>query len=320
MQEKKNLNKIKLFLLLLIFFFFGSFFTANLLAREELRILTASRDGVYFNAAKEMKEILKPNFKLIISSSSGSFYNIQKLGNGQAELAFAQSDALYLYITLGKSIANRCLVVAPVQFEFIHVLVKRKSDIETIKDLKNKKIAVGRKFSGSWVSSYLIMHSENDTKFENNPNVLTIPLEEATERLLRDEVDAIFVTIIKGAPVLKDFFSKYGDRIKLLSLGNDFSFSQLLVNRYYSIRNIKKGTYEGQDQEVYTAATPSFLLAYKYLNSKLVKNLTRDIYENSEKLKQMSNIWDLLEIDLAKKQIKSFIPYHNGAKSYIQSH
>lgn len=291
-------------------------------AEQTIRILTAGRTGEYYKAATELDKVLS-NFKLDVLESPGSFYNIAKVGTAKTDMALAQFDAIMLYILMARKkkkftkIANNCEVVAPLNYEFIHIIVNKNSKFTSIQDLKGKKIAVGPKNSGSWVSAFLILSTENRVKFKGNRNLLQLPYERALSEVASGQIDAMFITISMGAKLLKNVSSSVAGNLKLLSLGEDFRFSSVAVKKYYINKKIPGGTYPWQSGDVYTVATPSFLLAYKYLDQDMVKKFTSQIFGKADLLNKKSKLWKFLDIHLAKKQIKNHVPYHMGSKKFL---
>ncbi len=56
---------------------------------------------------------------------------------------------------------DRLFLVAPLFHELLYVLARSDSDIETMEDLRGKRVALGPHGSGSWETSELVFDSLN---------------------------------------------------------------------------------------------------------------------------------------------------------------
>ncbi len=287
--------------------------------QKRIRILTASEQGEYYKSGVALKSLLTDEYSVFVTTTSGSYANIERLGSGRAELAFVQADALYLYIMAGNWIANQCLAIAPLSPEYIHIIVRRDSTVKKLTDLQKAKISTGTKYSGSWVSASLILLSELKIKTTDNPNIVHLPTPASVDKLLKKEIDAIFITTAKGAPLIKDLLFK-NESLTILSFPGDFSFHDRIIDRYYSIEPLHTGTYPNLEKLIYIPAVQSYLLAYKNLDKKVVKQITSRIYSSKKELANESPLWEAMSIFHAKQKMKQHIPFHEGAKGYILYH
>jgi TRAP transporter TAXI family solute receptor len=280
-----------------------------------LIILTGSKTGNYYKTAKELNEVLGSE-ALDIKSSAGSFQNIGDLGSGKADLAIAQYDSLVVHLRLGKKFAKRAqnaMVVAPLSEEFVHIVVNKKANIRTLKDLKGKKIGVGPEHSGSWISAFLVMLYLNATNIEKSDEMLKLPYAESLEKVAAGEIDAAFITTAPGMPLLKDFDAERGKNIELLDLPIDLKLHKDITN-VYTVAEIEGDTYPWQTETVSTLATPSYLLAYSKADAARIEKLAKTVYSNADALKKKSDLWQHVSAKRAKQDIGNNIPYHAGAK------
>lgn len=291
-------------------------------SREPVTIITGGKTGNYYKAAVELNEVLKKGpYKLVIKESPGSYQNIQELGAGKADLALAQYDVIILFaLYLGdqeKKLVNSCHAVAPMNYEDVHIIVNKKSGITGLEGLIGKKVAVGPKHSGSWISAYIIMKSILNYGIMENENILQMGTEEALKKLTSGEIDAMFFTSMQGVPALKNLPASAADKIQLLSLGAEFTVPEQ-VRAFYSLHRIPAATYPWQKEDAHTLATPSYLLAYRDYPAKKMEKIAGLIYENTAELQKKSGIWSLLGKERAKQEIQSKTPYHEGVQNYLR--
>ena len=134
-------------------------------------------------------------------SSRGSVDNVNAIISGLRNSGFAQSDVAYWAYTgtgtmEGKEPAKDLRTIAALFQEHIHLVALKKSNINSVKDLKGKRVSLDEPGSGTYVDAKLILESNglstNDVKAE------ALKGKAATDALRNGKVDAIFV--VAGYP------------------------------------------------------------------------------------------------------------------------
>jgi TRAP transporter TAXI family solute receptor len=284
-----------------------------------LRILTGSKSGNYYKAAQELAEAMGGALVLDVVESAGSFSNIGQLGTGKSDLAIAQFDALKVFLKLGNKrakMAQSSLVLAPLGLEYVHILVSQKSGIESVADLKGKRICVGPMHSGSWISAWSVMFHMNEVNIEKADHIFKLEYEEALEKLMSGELDALFVTTAPGMPVIAELGAAAATKIGLLSLADDFEIPEGARGSYL-LESIPAGTYPFRKEEVRTLATPSYVLGRADLDSALVKTLAAAIYAPDGALRKKSDMWRHATKERVQQDLDNKVPYHPGVREYL---
>ncbi|MFB2833203.1 TAXI family TRAP transporter solute-binding subunit [Floridanema evergladense] len=294
-------------------------------AQEVISILTAGNNSFYYQAATELQNSLKGSgFSLNIKESSGSSENLEQLGKGASDLAFAQQDAMLLLRNLTDQnlaqLANNINVFAPINNEAIHILVNPASNIKNVKDLAGKRVAVGPEKSGTYISAVLIYQiSDLDVTAER---IIPMEVSEGIEKVSKGELDAAFYTAVVGAPLLKQINAQQGKKLKLLAIDRQFfqeNQKELGADTVsYSPTKIPAKTYPWQDQEVDTISTSSFLYINKSLEPQKAYNLAKAIYPKGATLKGKDTFWNEFSIAKAKSQVKAGLNYHPGVKKFLE--
>lgn len=294
-------------------------------AQEVVSILTAGKNSFYHQAASELQSSLKDSgFSLNIKESSGSSENLEELGKGASDLAFAQQDAMLLLRNLTDQnlakLANNINVFAPINNEVIHILVNPNSKIKTMKDLAGKRVAVGPERSGTYISAILLYQiSDLDVTAEE---IIPMEVTEGIEKVSKGELDAAFYTAVVGAPLLKEINAQQGAKLKLISLDQEFfkeNQKELGGDTVsYSPTKIPAKTYPWQGQEVNTISTSSFLYVSKSLEPQKVYNLAKAVYPKGAALKAKDTFWNEFSIAKAKSQVKAGLNYHPGVKKFLE--
>ncbi len=163
---------------------------------EKLVIKTASLGGVYHQIAESG---LKPFFEqrgveVIVESTNGSLENLDYLERGEADLVFFQSGSG------GKS--QHARVVSALFTEYTLFIVPKNSKIQSVKDLRGKRVDVGAPGSGSEIISWLILEHNGITRNDITPHLLKF--REMVEAFEQNLIDAAFATEGLNSVIIRD--------------------------------------------------------------------------------------------------------------------
>ena len=197
-----------------------------------------------------------PNLIASAVSSRGSVDNVNAIISGLRNSGFAQSDVAYWAYTgtgtmEGKEPAKDLRTIAALFQEHIHLVALKKSNINSVKDLKGKRVSLDEPGSGTYVDAKLILESNglstSDVKAE------ALKGKAATDALRNGKVDAIFV--VAGYPTGAIVELASAVDIKLVPI--DGAGAKALTSKYgfFSESPIPTGTYEGVDAVSYTHLT-----------------------------------------------------------------
>ncbi|MBT8492946.1 MAG: TAXI family TRAP transporter solute-binding subunit, partial [Deltaproteobacteria bacterium] len=117
----------------------------------QLKLATGSEGGTYLPLGKGMADVVKGAYDHIdieVLPSSGAVDNIQRLQRGEVDLAFIQND------TTG---SGKVRTVVPLYREVLHFIVRHDSGIETLRDIRGKRVSIGRKDSGTAALVYALL-------------------------------------------------------------------------------------------------------------------------------------------------------------------
>ncbi|HEV8439734.1 MAG TPA: TAXI family TRAP transporter solute-binding subunit [Methylomirabilota bacterium] len=231
---------------------------ANGARAADLGIITGSDKGTYYQFGLNLQALAKPQgFDLTVHPSKGSVENIYavyqrpgvQMGIVQADvLAFVsrvQSDPVL------KRIANKTKLVFPLYNEEVHLLGRR--DIADFDDLTDKRVAVGREGSGTYLTARLLFKVSEVTPKEMVP----IDTDQALAELKAGRIDAMFY--VAGYPV-KLLTEKVAadDGLALIPITNKS------VTEFYPSVEIPANTYKWQETPLRTVAVKAVLVSYDF--------------------------------------------------------
>ena len=227
-----------------------------------------------------------PNLIASAVSSRGSVDNVNAIISGLRNSGFAQSDVAYWAYTgtgtmEGKEPAKDLRTIAALFQEHIHLVALKKSNINSVKDLKGKRVSLDEPGSGTYVDAKLILESNglstSDVKAE------ALKGKAATDALRNGKVDAIFV--VAGFPTGAIVELASAVDVKLVPI--DGSGAKALTSKYgfFSQSPIPSGTYEGVD-EVNTVAVGAQWFTSAKEDNELIYQITKALW-NKESRKLM---------------------------------
>ena len=251
-------------------------------------------------------------------SSRGSVDNVNAIISGLRNSGFAQSDVAYWAYTgtgtmEGKEPAKDLRTIAALFQEHIHLVALKKSNINSVKDLKGKRVSLDEPGSGTYVDAKLILESNglstSDVKAE------ALKGKAATDALRNGKVDAIFV--VAGYPTGAIVELASAVDIKLVPI--DGSGAKALTSKYgfFSESPIPSGTYEGVDA-VNTVAVGAQWFTSAKEDTDLIYKITKALWhKESRKLMDVGHAkGKTITPDTALSGVG--VPLHPGAEKFYK--
>lgn len=251
-------------------------------------------------------------------SSRGSVDNVNAIISGLRNSGFAQSDVAYWAYTgtgtmEGKEPASDLRSIAALYDEHIHLVTLESTGINSVADLKGKRVSVDEPGSGTYVDAGLILSaaglSFEDITEENLKGAA------ATEALRNGRIDALFV--VAGYPT--------GAIVELASAADakivpiDGEVAAALTDKYafFSASDIPAGTYEGVDGVTTVAVGAQWLTSAKE-DEELIYNITKALWnDESRKLLDVGHAkGKTITPDTALKGLG--VPLHAGAERFYK--
>jgi TRAP transporter TAXI family solute receptor len=294
---------------------------AHATAADQLFMLTGSTGGTYFALGGAISTTwnkhLSGKVQVTTQPSGASVENFKRLGKGEAHLALGMNNvAEYAWKGEGdsfkdtKAITNfRALgVVYPEVFQGI---VAADSPINTISDLKNKRVAVGPVGSGSAVITKEIF-AEYGLQFSDfKPEYAGFG--DAAGKFKDGHIDANFGILNVPAAAILDVTTVR--KVKVLEI-KGAEFDKLKAKYpFFSQFTIPANTY-GNDKDVLTLNMQAALYCKADLKTELVYDLTKAFYENAAEIASAHAAGKFISLEKALEGITT--PLHPGAVKYFQ--
>jgi TRAP transporter TAXI family solute receptor len=259
-----------------------------------ITLLTEYPDGTYSVLARNIKQVC-PHLDISIVETEGTLKNIAQLTTTGiirgSRYAFVQSD---VFNSLRLSSAKHLPVVLALYPEEMTVIVNKSAKIKTVRDLAGKKVAIGVRGSGTWVSANTLRQKLGVTW-----TALELSPVDSIIRLLTGEIDAL--VIVAGHPVklFQELSETTKHRLTFIPI------TQQDVDTFWDIGKIQANTYPWQRAEVPTLATRSLLVAAADADTTSTSALVSCIKLNADALRKLGHPkWNQIPLTKTKTEPK----------------
>lgn len=284
-----------------------------------LNIATGGTSGTYYPLGGIFAEIFNqnvPDMNASAVSTGGSVANINMLKKGEADMAIAQNDIVY-YAANGKEMFDGKAVkslrgIASLYPETVQIITLGNSSINSVSDLKGKRVAVGAVGSGAEANTRQILSAYGLSY--DDVDVSYLSFGEAASALKDGHIDAAFVTA--GAPTAAVQDIGASRSVKLIGLDDAHIRSLQAEYPFYAKIMVPAGTYNGFDKNVETVAVKATLIVNEGVSEKLGYELTKAIYTHLGKIKNAHAVGKYITLEDATDAMP--IPLNKGAERYYQ--
>lgn len=282
---------------------------------KSISILTGGTGCTYYPLGGAMASIIQEETGINANaqSSGASAENMNTLKQGEAEVAFAQTDiasyALNGELMFEGNKVENVQAIGTLYPETVQIVTLKGSGIESVEDLKGKKVSIGAPGSGVSANAQQILEihgiSLNDIKVQN------LSFDESVDGIQSGSIDAAFVTA--GTPTGAVEALAAQKEVKIIPISAEKVKQLIEKYPFYAEDTIPAGTY-GIDSDVTTVAVKAMLVARKDLDEETVYNITKAIFENTDKITHAKG--KLIKAETALDGIGN-IPLHPGAEKYF---
>ncbi|WP_342746740.1 TAXI family TRAP transporter solute-binding subunit [Virgibacillus phasianinus] len=289
--------------------------------KTNLTMGTGSVGGVYYPLGGEMANLWKDNidvdgFDVSSVESGASVENIAKIQSGDFQLGIAQNTTMLDAVAgegefKGKEIDN-VAVIGSLYPEAVQVATLKSTGIESIADLKGKKVAIGPPGGATRAAAELILKAYGIE--EGDYEAYEEGFGDAKSKLQNGTIDASIEVV--GVPSSStDELQAATKEVKLLDIEGD-ALKEVTKNSQYEAYTVEPGTYDWLDEPVQTVTAMALLLGSKdQVSEDLAYQLTKTLYEKSGDMTIAQA--KLITKDNALKGVGD-LPLHPGTEKYFK--
>jgi len=309
-------------ILLVLALVFVAFLGCGQQKTYQFSLATGGTTGTYYPLGTAFAKVITEyvdGVEVEARSTGASVANINLIKDGQADLAFVQNDiAYYAYngVTLDafkdKPVKNIRGIMA-LYPEHIQIVTLAGSGINSVADLKGKKVAVGAPGSGVEANAKQILEIYGLT-FDDLALADHVSFKDAVAKLKNNQLDAAFLTAGYPTAAVKELASTKA--IKLIPI--DDEHAKMLSEKYpfYVQDVIPAGTYEGLNEDVKTVAVKAIMIGRADIPDDIVYKMVKAILDHKDEIAEAHAKGKLIGGQNAVDGMS--IPWHPGAEKYFK--
>ena len=292
-------------------------------AQQESRIsiTTGGTGGVYYPLGGGMANILSkyvPGLQVTAEVTGGSVDNLKLLGAGKSEVAFSMVDATWdAYNGVdkfkdGKVNTRTLMVLYPNKMQIVTI---EGSGINKLSDLKGRRVSTGSAGSGVEVVALRVLEALGlDAKKDIKQERLSVA--ESVNAIKDRKIDAFFW--IGGVPTasLTDLAATPGVKMKLIDHGEVTDAMTKKYGPLYVKGVIPAGSYSGQDKANENFDVWNILVTSDKMSDAMAYSIVKTLFDKKAELVAVHK--EAENIDLKYQAVGSPIPFHPGAKKYLE--
>jgi len=286
-------------------------------ATKIMALATASLGGTYYIVGSGVAEIISkalPDVQVNAVIAQGSVGNAKLVHSKEAEFGMTNYYSGMNAVQGNKPFPGKLAIagICKLQVSIMHpTTFADRNDINTIADLKGKKIAVGPPGGGGVLFFKEILPFWG-LKFEDvKPSYLSYS--DGSEALKDKKVD---MNLPHGAPPLEAVSNlTIQNDIKLISMEND---KLVAINKKYPYCEdsvIPAGMYKGVNKDVHSVGIQDILVVNATMSDDVVYRVTKAIYDNLAALRKIHPSVKDLTFDNYRH---SLVPLHPGALKFYK--
>ena len=287
-----------------------------------LSIATGGTGGVYYPLGGGMANVFSKTISGMQATAEvtgGSVDNMRLIGSGKPYIALTQSDAaLDAYSGVdkfkGTKIPVRTMLV--LYTNLMHVVTVEGTGINTINDLKGKRVSTGSPGSATEVFAFRVLEAAGLDPVKDVTRE-RLGAAESTNAMKDKKIDAFFFVAGLPTSAVTDLAATPGVTIKFLDTSQLIPAMTKKYGGIYIADDIPKATYPGMKVDNHATAVTNLLVANSNMSDQVVYNIVKTMFDKQP---------DLIAVHKAAADIKlanqkpdaSPVPWHPGAVKYLK--
>lgn len=279
-----------------------------------LSIGTASMGGAYYPIGQEIANLVTKhteNIKMTPEVTGGAVENPRLVDSGEVDLGITNANLAYFAYNGTEPYDAKLDIsaIASLHPSVFHIIVKDNAKIESIKDFKGKKIAVGPAGGGTLPILEILLESEGLSIDDVVPSYLSYA--DGFSQLSDGNVDIALA--LSGYPASSVLELTATTKIRFISVDDDKLENILSNHPYYSKIIVPKDTYKLEEDAI-AIGVRNILIVRNDMSEDVVYEITKAIFDNLDEFQEANA--NAKQIDLESAQDVP-IPLHPGAQRYF---
>ncbi|HYL91472.1 MAG TPA: TAXI family TRAP transporter solute-binding subunit [Burkholderiales bacterium] len=288
---------------------------------QNISIATGGTGGVYYPLGGGMAAVLSkyvPGIQATAEVTGGSVANLQLIGTGKPYIGMTMADAtLDAYKGedkfKGKPVPVRTLLI--MYPNRMHVVTIEGTGINTMKDLKGKRVSTGSGGSATEVMAFRVIEAAGLDK-DKDMRRERLGVAESVDAIKDRKIEAFFW--VGGLPTaaVTDLANTPGVKIKMIDHADLVPAMNRKYGELYVKDTISKDVYRGMDRDNHIATVNNLLVANENMDQKTAYDIVKAVFDHKDDLVRTHKEAENIKLENQKKDA-SPVPWHSGAVKYF---
>ena len=285
-------------------------------ANGRITIATGNTGGVYYTLGGGLAQLISANTKLraTAAETTASVQNIQQLVKGDYDVAFALADTAADAVNGKESFdkPQKIAALARIYSNYTHVVVRASSGINSVADLRGKKISTGSPKSGTEVIANRLLQAAGLDPAKD-VSAQRLALRQTVDGMKAGQLDGLVWSGGLPTPEITDLTTSMRDAVKFIDVTPALD-AMKKINKVYDKGSIPAASY-GLGADVPTIVVPNVLLVRDDFPAGNACAITKLIFDKKDELAKVHPA--AKELDRGKAGATDPVPLHAGAKQAL---
>ncbi len=286
---------------------------------QELSIATGGTGGVYYPYGGGLAEVIGKyvdGYSASVEVTGASVENMALIQRGDSDLALALADTVYQAFTGTGAFEGREIsearALASIYPNAVQLVTLADSGINSLEDLRGKRVSVGAPGSGTELSAQIILSANGITYDDFDAQRLNF--NETADAIRDGDIVAGFWSV--GPPTSSIMNLAATRDISVVGLSEEEIENAREAEPTFAPFTLREGLYDGMTEEVTTISTPNVLVVHADMDEELAYNITKAMYEHVAELIAIHPAANDTTIEFSVASTP--IPFHPGALRYLE--
>jgi hypothetical protein len=291
-----------------------------------ITIGTGGITGVYYPTGGAIARIVNKKkdeygIRCTVESTGGSVFNVNAVMSGDLEFGVVQSDRQYQAINglaewKDKGKQEDLRAVFSIHPESISLVAAVDAGIETIEDLKGKRVNIGNPGSGQRQNSIDALTAVG-IDYKTDITAESVKAAEAPGLLQDGRIDAFFYTVGHPSGAIKEATAG-ARKVRFVAVSGPGIDKLISDNPYYAKATIPVSLYPGaqNDADVVTFGVKATFVTSAKVPENVVYAITKEVFDNFDAFKKLHPAYAVLTKQNMLEGLSA--PLHPGAEKYYK--
>ncbi len=293
--------------------------TAPLAAAQQLSIATGGTGGVYYPLGGGLAEMINKHIEgasAVAEVTGASVENMGLVWRGDSDIAFALADTVYQAYSGTGDFEGRQLdnirALASVYPNAVQLVTLGNSDINSLEDLRGKRVSVGAPGSGTELNARALLEANGITYDDFTPQRLNF--NETADAIRDGDIDAGFWSV--GPPTSSILNLAATRDIRLIGFSDEEIANAREEEPVFAAYELHAGMYDGMDEAVQTISIPNVLAVSSEMDEELAYQITKMLFEQTDELIAVHPAANDTTVEFSINSTP--IAFHPGALRYYE--